>query len=406
MKIGINVGRLIFPWPLLACLGLALALALACGDGEGEDEGEGGLPRLGTRQNEPIIEGFGVKSELVTEADFPVTLAFAPDGRLFYNELLNGNIRIITPGGRLLEQPFAHVDLAPGQVPPGEIGLIGLTLDPDFESNHYVYVYFTPPAESGGGEKLTIMRFTDVDNVGTDPTVIGDLPKTLPNVGIHVGGNIHFGPDGYLYVTIGENTVTEAAQDLGTVFGKILRINKEDGSAAADNPFVDQPGADPRIFAYGFRNSWDFTFHPETGQIYATENGDANCDELNLVVKGGNYGWPQSISEEVCRNPGAREGIYYFTIFPSRRPGQFISTVAPTGIEFVTSDAYPQLISSSLLVCEFNPGIMRHFYLAGAEQDVVVDGSIVVRDCRLDIAISPDGIIYYSNEKEIRRLLP
>lgn len=124
------------------------------------------------------------------------------------------------------------------------------------------------------------------------------------------------------------------------------------------------------------------------------------------MVRGGNYGWPQSASTEVCQNPGARKAIHYFTIFPSRRPGQFISTVAPTGIEFVTSDAYPLLISSSLLVCEFNPGIMRHFYLAGVDQDVVVDGSIVVRDCRLDIAISPDGIVYYSNEAEIRRLLP
>lgn len=207
MKIGIHFSGLISRWPLLASLGVALVLAVGCGDGDGQGESDGGLPRLGTRQDEPIIEGFGVHSELVTEADFPVTLAFAPDGRLFYNELLNGNIRIITPQGKLLERPFAHVDLAPGQVPPGEIGLIGLALDPEFESNHYVYVYFTAPTESGGGEKPTIMRFTDVDNVGTDPTVIGDLPQTLPNTGIHVGGNIHFGPDGYLYVTIGDNTV-------------------------------------------------------------------------------------------------------------------------------------------------------------------------------------------------------
>jgi glucose/arabinose dehydrogenase len=353
-----------------------------------------------------MVEGFGVKSELVMEAEFPVTMAFAPDGRLFYNELLNGNVRVITADGRLLEEPFAHVDLAPGAVPPGEIGLIGLTLDPDFESNHYVYIYFTGLIESGGGEQLTLMRFTDVNSVGTEPTVIGELPRTLPGVGIHVGGNIRFGPDGYLYVTIGENTVKEASQDLSSVLGKILRINKEDGSAAPDNPFVDQPGADPRIFAYGFRNSWDFTFHPETGEIYATENGDANCGELNRVVRGGNYGWPESSSSDVCHNPGATEAIYYFTIFPSRAPYQFISTVAPTGIEFVTSDAYPLLIRSSLLICESNPAFMRHFYLEGEDQDVVVDGTLVVRDCRLDIVIGPDGLVYYSNENEIRRLVP
>lgn len=379
------------------CLGLSLLLALACGDGEGE----GGLPREGTRKDEPIIEGFGVKSELVTEADYAVTLAFAPDGRLFYNELNTGNIRIITPGGELLPDPFAHVEVKTGD----EWGLIGLTIDPDFESNHYVYIYFTAPA--GSVSRPTVMRFTDDNNIGVDPAVILELPETFPDrPSWHVGGNIHFGPDGYLYVTVGEYTESELAQDLSVPQGKILRVSKEDGSAAPDNPFVDQPGAAPSVFAYGFRNSWDLTFHPETGQIYSTENGDANCDELNLVVKGGNYGWPESSGEEVCQNPGAIEGIHYFSIFPSRRPGQFISTVAPTGIEFVTSDAYPLLISSSLLVCEFNSAIMRHFYVAGVDQDVVVGGSVVVRDCRLDIAISPDGLVYYSNKTEIRRLVP
>ena len=90
---------------------------------------------------------------------------------------------------------------------------------------------------------------------------------------------------------------------------------------------------------------------------------------------------------------------------PSRRPVTFFSTVAPTGVEFVSWHVYKRL-ETSLLVCEFNTGFMRHFLLEGANLDILVDGSIIARDCRLDIALDPSGIAYYSNETEIRRLLP
>lgn len=398
-----NVTELVPRRLLLASLAILLVIALSCGgggDGDDDDD-EAGLPREGTAQDEPLIEGFGVKSELVTKADFPVTLAFAPDGRLFYNERLAGNIRVINPDGDLLPEPFAHVDVATGD----EWGLLGLAIDPDFESTHYVYVLFTSPA--GEVARPTVMRFTDQNSVGVDATVILELPETFPGKNPwHVGGNIHFGPDDYLYVSVGDYTEGDLAQDLSAPQGKILRVSKEDGSAAPDNPFVDQSGADPRVFAYGFRNSFDFAFHPETGQIYATENGEANCDELNLVVRGENYGWPDSETTEVCQNPGAIEAIHYFTIFPSRGPGQFISTVAPTGVEVLNSDAYPLIPKGSLLVCEFNPGLMRHYFVEGVDKNVVVDGSVVIRDCRLDIAIGLDGLVYYSNMEEIRRLVP
>jgi len=377
-----------------------LFVAGACG------EGRSGLPRAGSGAEFPIIEGFGVKSQLFTKADFPVTLAFAPDGRLFYNELETGNTRIITPEGEVLEEPFFHVDVFRG----AEGGLLGLAIDPEFASNHYVYILFTAPVEERAtSSKLQIIRLTDVDNVGTDPTIIGDLPEAFPGTTIHVGGNIHFGPDGFLYVTIGDGSKVELAQDLSSPWGKILRINKADGSAAPDNPFVDQPGADPRIFAYGFRNSFDFTFHPDTGQLYATENGDGACDELNLVVEGGNYGWPQSEERtvELCKNPGAIEAIHYFSIYPAIHSGRQVSNNAPTGIEFLTSKLYePLLLDRSLLTCGANPGTMLHFSLDGVNRDVAGDGSIVDRFCRLDIAMGPDGMVYYSNTEEIRRLVP
>ena len=138
-----------------------------------------------------------------------------------------------------------------------------------------------------------VIRYTDIDGVGTEPTIIvGNLPNTNPETCAHVGGNLHFGPDGYLYISIGNNERTEeaVASDLSSPLGKILRLNKQDGSAAPGNPFENSPGADPRVYAYGLRNPWDFAFHPTTGQIYAPDNGPGNCDELNLITPGSDYG--------------------------------------------------------------------------------------------------------------------
>lgn len=179
-----------------------------------------------------------VTSEVVVSgAEFPVAIAFAPDGRLFYNELLTGNIRVVQPDGTLLPEPFARVD-ADTSGRGGEWGLLGIALDPDFETSGYVYVYYTKPIETDVAQP-TVLRFTDVDNKGTDPTVIvGDLPQTLPeHPGFHVAGNIHFGPDGYLYIAIGEYNMPWFAQDLTRPEGKILRVDKSGGSAPPDNPF-------------------------------------------------------------------------------------------------------------------------------------------------------------------------
>lgn len=384
-----RVASLPLPLCILAAPALTL-LAVACGGGS-----PGGSPTW----------------ERLANAEFPVALAFAPDGRLFYNELNTGNIRIVTPEGKLLAEPFAQLDIATLGYPPSEWGLIGLTLDPDFGSNHYVYVYFMESvrAVEPGDDIVTrlvarpvVKRFTEVDNRAVDPTVIlADLPETDPRrQPWHVAGNIHFGPDGYLYVSIGEMRQDELAQDRGTVHGKILRVNKEDGAAPADNPFVGMADADQRIFAYGFRNPFDFAFQPETGRMYVTENGDLACDELNLVTAGGNYGWPGDDGFDGCLKVAHVPPVYSFAL-PGRLPEE--STVAPTGIEFVSSDLYPSL-NGSLLVCEWKTGFMRGLVLSGSNGDQVVEDDIVVRDCRLDIAISADGFIYYSNDEEIWRL--
>jgi glucose/arabinose dehydrogenase len=391
-------------FPVLAVF-LSLAfLASACGGGGGENP-------------------FGVKSEVVTIAERPFALTFAPDGRLFYGEQFTGNIRVITPDGELQKEPFAHVDAKVFLA----WGLTGLALDPDFETNGYVYALYTEAAESDSPTepigKPVLVRFTDQNNKGVDKKIIvGDLPDTNPEwPGINGNGSLHFGPDGFLYFTMGDYNWADTkgpggkpfSLDFETPIGKMLRIDKEDGEAPPDNLFADQPDADPRIFARGFLKAFNFVFHPESGQLYGTD-GTTSCEELNVITAGGNYGWPEvgDFPWPDCFAGEQIEGIHFFSI-EDKLPGEFLSTVSVSGMEFVSGDDYP-LLGDSLLVCESDTELMRRLILSGANLDQVtevaadeeVDDNVVVEDCQMDITVSPEGIVYYSNETEIRQLVP
>ena len=363
---------------------LVLFLLTACGGGGGDSN------------------PFGVESEVVTEAVAPVAMAFAPDGRLFYNEQYTGNIRVITADGELLPEPFAHVDVEP----QFDWGLNGLAIDPDFESNHYVYVAFMEPA-SAGITRPVVMRFTDDDNQGVDPVTIVELQETEPeHTFFDAVGNIQFGPDGFLYIANGDYAVDDFGQDLTASAGKILRVDKEDGSAPSDNPFVDEEGADPRVFAYGFRKPFGFAFDPETDQLYVPDNGPVTCDELNIVEAGKNYGWPMTYEFRYsdCAGGQVTTPIYFFA-HEGMKPVEHLSVVRPRGLAFVSGQVYP-LLGDSLVVCEEFSEVMRRLVLTGANKDQVTEDDVVVQGCKLDIAVSPDGIIYYSNFTEIRKLVP
>ena len=348
-----------------------------------------------------------MKSEPVTAADRAAAMAFAPDGRLFYGEQFTGAIRVVTAEGELLEAPFAQVEVA--TYADLDWGLTGLALDPDFETNHYVYAFLTKPIEPETPvARPVVVRFTDRNNEGMDPEVIiDDLPETLPAVpGFNANGNIHFGPDGFLYVSLGDYDTPPLVQDLSTPVGALLRIDKEDGSPAPQNPLVDDPEADPRIFAYGFREPFDFAFQPETGAIYGTDNTTVSCEEVNLIEPGANYGWPE-VGEFPYSDCQAGEGTkaIHLLALEGMQPGDFLSFVVVSGLEFASADVYP-LLGDSLLVCEFETKLLRRLVLSGPELDQVTADDIVVEDCQLDIAVSPDGTVYYSNAEEIRRLVP
>lgn len=371
-------------WFALALTGL-VAAGLGCGDGGKKISGV---------ESEPFV----------TAGDTVTSLAFAPDGRLFLTQQNSGNVVIVTPEGELAPEPFAHVDPATGQ----EWGLLGVAIDPEFEENHYVYIYFTEPAGGANLARPVLMRFTDNGKRGENPERLIEFPEANPKVKAHVGGGLHFGPDGYLYLSIGETERKELAQDLSSPFGKILRLTR-DGEAAPDNPFIDEPGADPRVYAYGFRNPFAFTFDPDSARIYSSENGPSTCDELNIVEAGKNYGWPESgftqAEELPCENPGAVEPIYHYAL-PGKKPNELPSNVAPTGVGFVSGEVYPAL-GDGLLVCEFNTQFMRRLQLAGPGKDQVTDDSVVVDDCTVAITSDSSGVIYYSSSRgEVRRLVP
>ncbi len=381
--------------PLLVGLGILVTLATNCG-------GPSGPAELGVGTPQPIVLG-----------PEPVAFDFTPDGRLFFNLRQRGEIRWVdlstvedasaTVGNGEL---FAELDVFLGS----ECGLLGIAVDPEFTTNHYIYVYLTEPVagetESG---KPRVIRFTDVAGEGTDRTVIvDDLPLTNPKTCAHVGGNIHFGPDGYMYLSIGNMERGDLQKDLSNPLGKILRMDKSDGSAAPDNPFADDRNADSRIFAHGLRNPFDFAFHPETNKIYSPDNGPGTCDELNLIEAGMDYGAPESIpigDVTSCLGLGGVDPIYLFAL-PGKRPEQLSSNVAPAGVAFVSGDAYPEINEGGLLVCEFNTMFLRYLELEGEDNDEVARDVVLADDCRFNVGVDSGGIIYYSTGGGINRLVP
>ncbi len=209
-------------------------------------------------------------------------LAFAPDGRVFV-ALQNGRVEIVSGGSRLAT-PF--IDLAVDQA--GERGLIGLALDPAFSSNGRVYVHYT--TESGGTHNR-ISRLGSSGNVSSGQTVLVDLPE-LSIANNHNGGALAFGPDGKLYVGVGDNANGSNSPNLGSVFGKLLRFNA-DGSIPSDNPFYSQTtGLARAVWARGLRNPFTFSFDRVTGLLLISDVGASAWEEVNTGVAGGNYGWP------------------------------------------------------------------------------------------------------------------
>lgn len=213
----------------------------------------------------------------------PTVMKFAPDGRIFVAQQ-TGQLRVIK-NGSLLAQPFVSLTVGGG----GERGLLGIAFDPAFASNNYIYLYYT--LSSGANNRLS--RFTangDVVVAGSESVILDFDP--IGSVLYHNGGTIEFGPDGKLYVGIGDNTNGTNAQSLDTYHGKVLRINA-DGSVPAGNPFTGGSAQRQRVWAYGLRNPYTLTFQPGTGKLFVNDVGENSWEEINNATTGGlNFGWP------------------------------------------------------------------------------------------------------------------
>lgn len=220
--------------------------------------------------------------ELYTRANFPVAMAFAPDGRLFYTEKTTGDVRVVSADGELQPEPVIHVDVD-GLV---ERGLLGIELDPDYIENGVIWISYTAIATARDWPTNTLARFVEQDGVGSDLEIMMQIPIDNGEL-THNGGNIRFDQDGLLYWSVGDYNTPAHAQDLTVPQGKIHRFEVTgDGLIPADDNIFDDS-----IFAYGLRNPYDIAIDPVSGRLWATENGPECDDEVNLILNGFNYGW-------------------------------------------------------------------------------------------------------------------
>ena len=303
---------------------------------------------------------------LLTDLNFPVSLEFAPDGRIFFNEKNTGNIRIILQNGTLLSTPFAAISPI---FTAEEAGLLGIALDPAFTSNGYVYVYFTY-RDSRSYTHGHIRRYTATGNTGTSPFDLFDVTSSAPGTIYHNGGYIKFGPDGKLYAQVGEFHQGPQAQNQTSTDGKMLRMNP-DGSVPTDNPF---PGS--LVYAWGIRNAFGFDFDASNGRLIATEAGPGGHDEINIIMRGGNYGWPTCSG--ACNNLSFIEPIV-----------DFDPVVTPTGIATVAPNVY--------YFGEWNTGNLIRLELSSGGSIVSMDQVHSQSGGIIAVEMGPNGRLYFTS---------
>lgn len=309
----------------------------------------------------------------------PMSMRFAPDGRLFFNEVTKGTVRIMGADGILQDEPFVTLKVAKRK----EMGVLGLALHPDFATNRWVYVFYSQSkGDSDDPDDNRIVRFTERDGLATERTVIF---KELPTgICCHNGGRIGFGRDGKLYATIGDINQDDKVQNPNRLHGKILRLDP-DGGTPKDNPVEGSP-----VFATGFRNPFGLAFHPQTGVPYISENGEVGHDEVNRIVPNGNYGNP--LAEGMANDPRF--------INPIWETG--VGRVAPTGAAFYTGTRMPEY-TGDFFFCAYNTGDLTRMRFGGPSQDQIVAQEVVAKVCYLDVADAPDGSLYLAGFASILR---
>jgi glucose/arabinose dehydrogenase len=317
-----------------------------------------------------VPTGFQYQPVVTSGLQAACAMAFAPDGRLFVCDRLTGFVRVVR-NGQLEAQPWHSVGYA--QAPIGESGLLGIAVDPQFLSNGFVYLFYTDP----NGAENRIARVRDVGGVGTQATVLspGGVLPTHPNR-IHNGGRMAFGHDGRLYVSTGDVENHFTPQDPNLWPGKILRFDVPNLTPAAGNPTPGNP-----VYALGMRNTFGLAVHPTEGWLMGSENGYLIGDEVNRIVAGGNYGWPQY---EGGSMPATYENPL-LTIF--QQP-------ALTGIAFYAGTNYPAAYQGCLFVCHWLDGQVRRLTLSATGTSLVANDAFADHVHAFDVQLGPDGNLW------------
>jgi glucose/arabinose dehydrogenase len=344
-----------------------------------------------------VPAGF-VAEAIVTGLSAPTAMEFAPDGRVFITQQA-GALRVVK-NGALLATPFVSVTTTSS----GERGLLGVTFDPNFVTNGYVYVYHTVP---GSPAHNRVTRYTadpanpDVALAGSGVPIL-DLDN-LSGATNHNGGAIHFGPDGKLYVAVGENANGANAQSFNNRLGKMLRINA-DGSTPTDNPFFNTPsvtGLNKQIYALGLRNPFTFSFEPGTGKLHINDVGEVTWEEVNVGQAGANYGWPIIEGVRTSQTPPAN---YVDPVTVYRHPfAGSIGTevgIAITGGTFYRRPAaatapFPDAFEGDYFFADFGSGANGHWIRTldpGASTSSLF---LSAASNPVDLRTGPDGAVYY-----------
>ncbi len=325
---------------------------------------------------------------------YPWSLAFLPDGRMLVTEK-PGRMRIVSRDGQL-SPPLAGV---PGVYSNGQPGLLDVIIDRDFAGSRTIYFCYS--VNRGGTAAIARARLNDGEAPRLDDVKL-IFTQEGPGGSNNYGCRIVQAPDGNLFVTLGDHfEARNEAQNLANHIGKIIRI-RPDGSAPPDNPFVGRPGAKPEIWAYGSRNAQGLAFNPADGKLWEQEHGPRGGDEVNIIEKGKNYGWPVigygvdysgAKIHESTHKPGMEQPLWHW-----------VPSIAPSGMAFYTGDLFPQWKGNLFI------GALRAQLLVRLE----LDGDKVVKEERLlqglserirDVRMGPDGALWLLTDNSAGRIL-
>jgi glucose/arabinose dehydrogenase len=332
---------------------------------------------------------------VVPELEIPWGMAFLPDGSILITEI-KGTLIHFKDGVK------AEIKNVPKISARGQGGFLDIVLHPDYKQNGWIYFTYSSPEGKESGANTALMRAKLINGLLEQQEI---LYKAEPNTtkAHHFGSRIVFDRDGYVYFTIGDRGDHFVnSQDLSRDGGKVYRL-KDDGSVPGDNPFKGDEEK-KAIFSYGHRNQQGIAMHPETGAIWAHEHGPQGGDEINIIKKGLNYGWPvisyginydNSILTDKTEMEGMEQPVYYY-----------VPSIAPSGMAFVNSDKFPEWRGNLLI------GSLKFQYLErvvfSSENKVVYREKILADYGRVrDVRTGPDGYIYAAVEgKGIYKIIP